>query len=213
MQNDTNTTTPIVAVPTPEQAVSSAPARGFDQRGANRRGPAGQGGQGGRRGGPGGGANRRGGREARPRPEFDQKIIDIRRVARVAAGGRRFNFSVCVVIGDRKGSVGVGTGKAGDTSLAIDKAVKSARKSMVKLHLTKTNSIPREVTEKYSSARIMILPSKGRGLVAGSALRTVLELAGIKDVTAKILSPSKNKLNIARAAVSALSQINVARPR
>ncbi len=148
----------------------------------------------------------------RVKPEFDQKILNIRRVARVASGGRRFNFSVAMVIGNRKGSVGIGTGKAGDTSLAIDKAVRSAKKKMIKLTLTKTMSIRHEVKSKYCSARVFIQPAPGRGVSAGSAVRDILELSGIKDVNAKILSGSKNKLNIARATVEALSELNL-RPR
>lgn len=146
-----------------------------------------------------------GGRPERVKPEFDQRILNIRRVTRVTKGGKRMNFSVHVVIGNKKGSVGVGTGKAIDTSAAIDKSVRNAKKNMIHLNLTKTMSIPHDVSAKYSSGRIVIMPAKGRGVSAGSALKNVIELAGIKDVTAKIISPSKNKLNIARAAVMALS--------
>jgi small subunit ribosomal protein S5 len=145
----------------------------------------------------------------RPKPEYDQKILNIRRVARVASGGRRFNFSVAMVIGNRKGSVGVGTGKAGDTSLAIDKAVRSAKKHMIKVNLNKSMSVPHEAKVKYSSALVFIQPAPGRGLSAGSAVRDVLELAGIKDVNAKIISGSKNKLNIARAAIKALESLTL----
>jgi len=144
----------------------------------------------------------------RVKPEFDTKMIDIRRVTRVAAGGRRFTFSVAVVSGDRKGRVGVGLGKAIDTTLAIDKATRDAKKHMVKIGLTPTMSIPHSVYAKYSSARVEMMPVKGRGLVAGSAVRNVLVLAGVKDVVAKLRSPSKNKLNIARAAVLALEQLS-----
>ena len=146
-------------------------------------------------------------REGRPKPEYDQKIINIRRVTRVAAGGKRFNFSVALILGNKKGSVGVGLGKGADTALAIDKAVRSAKKHLITLRLTKTGSIPHVVETKYSSARVFIQPSPGRGIVAGSAIRSVLELAGIKDVTAKLFSPTKNKLNIARVAIKALSTL------
>ncbi len=140
--------------------------------------------------------------------EFNQKIIDIRRVARVVAGGRRFNFRVTVVIGNRKGEVGVGLGKAADTSMAIEKAVRIAKGKRIRVPFSKNKSVSHEVSAKFASARIMIKPSReGRGLVAGSSLRTVLDLAGINDVTAKILSRSKNKLNIARAAILALSKL------
>ncbi len=144
----------------------------------------------------------------RIKPEFDTKMIDIRRVTRVAAGGRRFTFSVAVVSGDRKGRVGVGLGKAIDTTLAIDKATRDAKKHMFKIALTPSMSIPHSVYAKYSSARVEMMPVKGRGLVAGSAVRNVLVLAGVKDVVAKLRSPSKNKLNIARAAVLALQQLS-----
>lgn len=147
----------------------------------------------------------------RPKPEFDQKIISIRRVTRVVSGGRRFSFSIAMVIGDKKGSVGLGTGKGGDTALAIGKALKAARKNMIKVSLTKTSSIPAAVDAKYKSSKVVINPNRGRGLVAGSSVRDVLVLAGIKDVTSKILSGSKNKLNNAQAALKALSRFARAR--
>lgn len=150
-------------------------------------------------------ARRGGRREERSRPEFDQKIISIRRVTRVMAGGRRFSFSVAMVIGDKKGKVGVGIGKAGDTQLAIEKAVRNAKKNMITVPMNSDQHIPHDVNTKYASSEVMIMPAPGRGLVAGSSVRTVLELAGVKDVTAKIFSRSKNKLNNARAAITALS--------
>jgi small subunit ribosomal protein S5 len=119
---------------------------------------------------------------------------------------------VALVAGNRKGLVGVGLGKAGDTALAIDKATRNAKKNMIKINTTKEMSIPHEVAAKYSSARITIRPVKDRGLVAGSACRTVLELAGLTNVAAKIVSPSKNKLNIARATIMALEGLNLTRP-
>ncbi len=146
-------------------------------------------------------------REARVRPEFDQKIVSIRRVTRVVTGGRRFAFSVGVVIGDRKGRVGVGLGKAGDTPVAIDKAVRNARKNMIKVNLTKHSSVPHEVDAKFSSSRVLIMRAPGKGILAGSSVRTVLELAGIKEVSAKLFSRSKNKINNAKAAISALSKL------
>lgn len=143
-------------------------------------------------------------RPERTRPEFDQKIISIRRVTRVMAGGRRFSFSVAMVVGDKKGKVGVGIGKAGDTQLAIEKAVRDGKKHMIVVPMNKDSHIPHDVHTKYASSEVMIMPAPGRGLVAGSSVRTVLEMAGVKDVTAKIFSRSKNKLNNARAAVEAL---------
>ena len=147
-------------------------------------------------------------RESRVKPEFDQKIISIRRVARVVTGGRRFSFSVAIVAGNRKGLVGVGLGKAGDTSLAIEKAFSDARKNMVAINLTKEMSVPHEVSAKFSSSRVTIMPAADRGVIAGSSVRTVLEMAGVKDVGGKVRSGSKNKLNIARATIATLSMLS-----
>lgn len=160
----------------------------------------------GRRGGDRRGGGRPRERRERERSEFDQATIDVRRVARVMAGGRRFSFSVVVVIGDRKGRVGVGIGKGADTALAIDKATRDARKHLVTIKRTKGGSIRHDVSVTLGTATITIVPSPGRGVVAGSAMRTVLELAGVGDVVAKILTRSKNKLTIARATVAALSK-------
>jgi small subunit ribosomal protein S5 len=123
------------------------------------------------------------------------------------AGGRRFSFSVVLVAGDKKGRVGVGIGKAGDTALAIDKAMNDAKKRMITVPRTDIFSIRHEVEAKYGSSSIILKPARGKGLVAGSSVRTVLELAGVKDVSAKILSRSKNKLNNARVTVVALKRL------
>jgi small subunit ribosomal protein S5 len=152
--------------------------------------------------------NRRSSSFDRPKPEFDQKIVNIRRVTRVVAGGRRFSFSVALIAGDRNGAIGLGLGKAGDTSLAINKALRNAKKNMLKVKLTKTMSIPHEISAKFSSSYVKLMPNKGRGLVAGSAVRDIIKLAGMKDITGKILSGSKNKLNNAKAVMLALSQIS-----
>lgn len=146
-------------------------------------------------------------RAPRERGEFDQVTIDARRVARVMAGGRRFNFSLVVVIGDRKGRVGVGLGKGVDTALAIEKATRDAKKNLFTVPRTSSGSIPHQVMQKYASSTVEIIPSTGRGLVAGSAMRTVLDLAGVTDVVTKIHSRSKNKLTIARATVEALKHL------
>lgn len=156
---------------------------------------------------------RRRGRRAAPRvrevrkSEFDQKMITIRRVARVVQGGRRFSFSVSIIVGNKKGKVGVGIGKAGDTTLAIDKAVRNAKKHMITVPLTRDNSIAHDVSAKYAASRVTLMPAQGRGLVAGSSVRPVLELAGINNIIAKVHSGSKNGLNNARAAIEALKQL------
>jgi small subunit ribosomal protein S5 len=146
-------------------------------------------------------------RKERVKSEFDQKMLNIRRVTRVSSGGRRFTFSVAIAVGDKKGKVGVGIGKAGDTTLAIDKAVKNAKKNLIEVRRTKSGSIAHDIDAKYNSAKVIVIPAKGRGVVAGSAVRDVFELAGVTDVNAKILSGSKNKLNIARATVKALESL------
>ena len=195
-----------------EEAAAPAAAKtdGASEEKTNDRGPRGRRGPGGQNGDrkrnprrP----RRNNRRDERARPEYDQKIIAIRRVTRVMAGGRRFSFSVAMVIGDKKGKVGVGLGKAGDTQLAIEKAARQAKKNLITVKMNKEAHIPHDVQTKYASSEVMIMPAPGRGLVAGSSVRTVLELAGVKDVTAKLLSRSKNKFNNARAAIKALEQL------
>lgn len=146
-------------------------------------------------------------RDPRVKPEFDQKIVSLRRVTRVVAGGRRFSFSVTVVAGNKKGMVGVGTGKATDTPLAIEKAFRDAKKNMITINTTKDMSIPHEVEAKYSASVVKIMPAKGKGILAGSSVRTVIELAGLHDVSSKLLSRSKNSTNNARVAIAALKQL------
>lgn len=135
--------------------------------------------------------------------EYDHKVLDIARVARVMAGGRRFSFRATVVIGDRKGKVGVGIGKGADTAIAIDKAINAAKKKMVQIDVS-TGTILVDATAKFGSAQIILKPAKeGKGIVAGGAVRTVVDFAGIKNITAKMLG-GKNKLNNAQATVKAL---------
>lgn len=134
-------------------------------------------------------------------------MIAIRRVARVVAGGRRFSFSAAIIIGNRKGRVGVGLGKAGDTALAIEKATRDAKKNMITVNLTKNSSIAHDVSAKFCASRVFLMPVAGRGLVAGSSVRPVLELAGITNTLAKVHSGSKNGLNNAQAAIEALKQL------
>src|SRR3989344_4087744 len=137
---------------------------------------------------------------ARPREksEFAEKMIDLRRVSRVVAGGRRFTFRVTMVVGDKKGRVGVGIGKGTHTALAMEKAMRVAKKNMVSIPITKTGSIPFETEAKYGAAVVKIRPiASGRGL----------ELAGITDTSAKIISHTKNKITNARSAVEALRKL------
>lgn len=152
-------------------------------------------------------------KDGRVKSEFDHKTVSIRRVTRVTSGGRRFSFSVTLVAGNHKGLVGVGQGKAGDTPLAIDKALRDAKKNMVQVATTKEMSIPHEVSAKYGSCKVLIMPAPGKGILAGSSVRTVLELAGLQAVNAKILSGSKNRANIAKVAVKALESLSRTRAK
>jgi small subunit ribosomal protein S5 len=117
-----------------------------------------------------------------------------------------------MVIGNRAGSVGVGLGKGSDTALAIEKATRDAKRNIIAVPLADTKSIQHESAAKYGASQVVLAPARGRGLVAGGAVRSVLELAGITDVSAKILSRSKNKLNNARAAVAALQKLKGIQP-
>ncbi len=139
--------------------------------------------------------------------EFDQKMIDVARVTRVMAGGKRMNFRACVVIGDHKGRVGMGLRKGADVSLAINKAVAAAKKNLISV-TTVNDSVPCRVVHKFGAAVVMLKPAPvGSGVIAGGAVRAVLELAGIKNVVSKMLG-SKNKVNNVLATLGALSQLN-----
>lgn len=139
----------------------------------------------------------------RERPEYDQKLLDLARVTRVVKGGRRFRFRATLVIGNRKGRVGVGVGKGGDVTDAIKKAFDDGKKNLINVPIYK-NTIPHDIFIKSGSARIILKPAApGRGIVAGGAVRAVIDLAGIKDIISKSLGTA-NKLNVARATVEAL---------
>ncbi|MBI3458799.1 30S ribosomal protein S5 [Candidatus Azambacteria bacterium] len=135
--------------------------------------------------------------------EFDQKTLDIRRVTRVVAGGKRFSFRTAIVVGNHDGQVGIGLANGLDVASSIDKAVRDAKKNLI-LVPRENQTIPYEVEAKFSSARVIFKPAKiGRGIIAGGPVRIVCELAGVENVTAKILSKTKNKLNNALAAIEA----------
>ena len=143
----------------------------------------------------------------KPQDEFKDKVLDLRRVTRVVAGGKRFRFRATVVIGDGRGRVGVGIAKGLDVPQAIAKARSGAKKNLIEVVL-KNTTIPHEVEAKFSAAHIRIKPaSTGHGMRAGGAARVVLSLAGIKDVTAKALGRTPNKLTNALAAIEALKKI------
>ncbi len=139
--------------------------------------------------------------------EFEQKVLDIRRVTRVVAGGKRFRFRATVILGDHKGRVGVGVDKGADTAEAIEKAGRVARKNLILIPI-KNNTIPHEVIGKFSSAVVLLKPAgAGKGIVAGGPVRVVVSLAGVINVTSKILGTTTNKLNNARATIEALKKL------
>lgn len=144
--------------------------------------------------------------------EFKDKVLDLRRVTRVVAGGKRFRFRATVIIGDERGRVGVGVAKGLDVANAVEKAKTAAKKHVIFVHLKDRRTIPHEVASKYSAAHVLIKPaSAGHGLKAGGAVRSVLSLAGVKDASAKCLGRTPNKLTNALAAVEALKKLKEVR--
>jgi len=139
--------------------------------------------------------------------EYDQRLLDVARVTRVVAGGKRFRFRVTVVIGDKLGKVGVGIAKGQDVTTAVEKAVSDAKKHLFKVPIV-NGTIVKQVQAKYSAAKILLKPAKqGKGIVAGGAVRVVCELAGIENIVGKVLGRTRNKLNNARATIKALQQL------
>jgi small subunit ribosomal protein S5 len=142
----------------------------------------------------------------REKPEYEQKLLDLARVTRVVKGGRRFRFRATLVIGNKKGRVGVGVGKGADVVDSIKKAFDDGKKNLIDVDVSK-NTIAHEVFMKSGSAKIMLKPApEGRGIVAGGAVRAVVDLAGIKDIVSKSLGTA-NKLNVARATIEALKSL------
>jgi small subunit ribosomal protein S5 len=140
------------------------------------------------------------------RDDFEEAIVKIGRVTKVAKGGRRFRFTALVVVGDKKGTVGFGVGKAKEVPDAIKKALDDAFKSLIKVKLHGT-TINHDIEHKYNSSKILLKPaSEGTGLIAGGAARPVLELSGITDIIAKSLG-SNNPNNLVQATIEALARI------
>jgi small subunit ribosomal protein S5 len=144
------------------------------------------------------------GNKDKVKKEFDELLLEVRRVTRVTTGGRRMSFRATVLVGNRKGKIGVGTAKGADVTIAVSKASREAYKSIVEVPMTKANTVPYETTTKYKSCIVKLLPAKGgTGLKAGSAVRSVLELAGYENMLSKIIG-SNNKLNNAIVTIIAL---------
>ncbi|WKZ27052.1 MAG: 30S ribosomal protein S5 [Candidatus Paceibacterota bacterium] len=187
--------TPVQPTPevTPTAPAASEPqrhGRGGGQRFGNRR--------------PGG---RQGRRPARPmeKPEYEQKTIDLARVARVTKGGKRFSFRATVVIGDGKSRVGIGMGKGKDVAQSVQKAYNQAKKRLVTI-LTVNGTIPNTVQANFHGATVILKPAKG-GVKAGGPVRVVAKLAGITSLTGKLIERTNNKINIAMATIKALGML------
>lgn len=182
----------------------------------NARGPR----QGGHGRGPGGRDERGGGRGRGPRrdnrerevKEFDQRILELARVTRVTKGGKRMRFRVCLIIGDRKGRVGIGIAKGADVAASVEKAFRQAKKHLITVALVK-ETIPHVVASKFGAAQVLLKPApQGVGLKSGGPTRMVLELAGVPNAVSKVMG-SKNKINNARATFAALMKLRTSRSK
>jgi small subunit ribosomal protein S5 len=160
----------------------------------------------GRREGGRGRKGRRDEQEVREKPEFEERVVHISRNSKVVKGGRRFSFGALVVVGDRKGRVGYGLGKAAEVAEAIRKAGDSAKRNLETVTMRGT-TLPHDSIGKFSGAQVLIRPaSEGTGIIAGGPCRAVLELAGVRDVLAKSLG-SNNHLNVTKATLNALGKL------
>jgi len=145
----------------------------------------------------------------REKPEFDQSIVDLARVTRVTKGGKHLSFRACLLIGDRKGRVGYGVQKGKDVQIAVEKALLQAKKNIIIVPFDEI-SIPHRVEAKFKSGKVMIKPApKGSGIIAGSAIRTVLELAGVPNASAKMLGKTNNKIINVKTTFKALQSFKV----
>lgn len=145
-------------------------------------------------------------RTRREDTEIEKILVSVRRVTKVVKGGRTMRFSALVVVGDKKGSVGIATGKAGEVPMAVEKATEKAKKHMQKINIV-NGTIPHYAVGKFSTSKILLFPAKeGSGLICGGSARAVIELAGIKDIVTKIHG-STNKINVVRATLEGLLSI------
>lgn len=180
---------------TNNQKVNSGSSRSFGYRGGQSAGGRGFGGKG------------RPPRFPKEKSEFDSRVLDIARVTRVTRGGKRFSFRATVAIGDGKGRVGIGVAQGRDVAQSVQKSTNRARKNLVEVPIEKT-TIPHQVQFKYHSAVVMLKPMPpGSGVKAGGSVRVIAKLAGIENITAKLIERTNNKINIARATIGALRSL------
>jgi len=192
VNNAMPTPTPVqTPMPTQTQTVEGRNSGGFNDRKRNFKGKRGAG---------------RGRGDGGLPEEFEQKMIDIARVTRVMAGGKRMRFRACVAIGNKKGRVAIGLAKGADVTGAVTKAVNKAKKDFIDIPIV-NETIPHEIYQKLGAAKILFKPAKkGRGIIAGGAVRILLELSGIKNITSKILGTG-NKVNNVKCTIEALKNL------
>ncbi|MBZ9578416.1 30S ribosomal protein S5 [Patescibacteria group bacterium] len=143
----------------------------------------------------------------KPKEEFESKLLDLARVTRVTAGGKHFRFRALMIIGNKNGKIGVGVAKGLDVAQAVEKATRSAKKNLIEVPII-NDTIAHEVFAKFGAAKVLLKPQrKGRGLVAGGTVRVICTLAGIKNISSKVLGATKNKINNARATIKALKEL------
>lgn len=146
-------------------------------------------------------------KEYKAKSEWSERVVSIQRVTKVVKGGKKMSFRAVIVVGNEQGKVGVGVGKAGDVITAVRKGVNDGKKNIISIPLTSSNSIPHPTNGRFGAAKLILRPSApGSGVIAGSSIRTVLELAGIKNILSKQLG-SNNLLNNARATINGLSAL------
>jgi len=142
--------------------------------------------------------------------EFETKLLDLARTSHTRAGGKRMGFRAVIIIGNKKGKVGLGLAKGKDVALAVEKATRAARKNIIEVPIVE-DTIPHEIYSKFGAAKILLKPQrKGRGLVAGGTVRVICNLSGIKNISSKVLGRTGNKLNNAMATINALKKLKYA---
>nr|WP_318026721.1 30S ribosomal protein S5 [Mesomycoplasma hyopneumoniae] len=150
---------------------------------------------------------RKNARDKNSKPEFEERVIAIHRVVKVVKGGRRFSFSAFAVVGNKKGRVGFGHGKANEVQDAVKKAIKDAQNRLVSVPIYRKSTVPHEITVKYLASKILIKPApRGKGIVASNTVRAVVELAGYTDIYTKTYG-SRTKINVVRATLKALLKL------
>ncbi|MGB2762084.1 MAG: 30S ribosomal protein S5 [Minisyncoccales bacterium] len=143
----------------------------------------------------------------KPKDEFESSLLDLTRVSRMTAGGRRMRFRAVMVVGNKKGKVGLGVSKGKDVAQAIEKATRLAKKNLIDVPIVE-GTVPYEIISKFGAAKVLLRPQrKTRGLVAGGTVRVICDLAGIKNISSKILGRTGNKLNNAKATIQALEKL------